>query len=152
MDDIQPGSKHKIHEAHASASSDVREHVFVQGYEQSHWHTTRFFKSKYLSMAKEWDSSLTKNNGYHSNPPFFLSAFQGLWSQWRSPIDKRALHHKWHCKSEGLWTVKVGGLGSLTLQLAAYGTPEAVGTAIYLVLFCLGLLLLLGFFGGGGQG
>lgn len=33
-------------------------------------------------------------------------------------------------------------MGTLALQLPAYGKPEATGTAIYLVLLCLSLLLL----------
>jgi hypothetical protein len=70
----QPGSKHKmIHGAHASASSEAREHVSMPGCEQSHRHTTRFFKGKYLSTAKEWSSFLTKNNGHHSTSLFSLS-------------------------------------------------------------------------------
>lgn len=109
MDSMQPGSKHEIHRAHASAPLEVREHVFVQGYEQSHRHTTRFFKGKYLSTVKGWDSSLTKNNGHHSNPPFFLSGFRcTMISMEIPPKSKRVLHHKGPCKSRGLWTVKDG--------------------------------------------
>lgn len=73
-DNTQPGSKHKMTlGAHASAPSEASEHVFVRGYEQSHRHIIRFFKSKYLSTAKEWDPFLTKNNGHHSKSSFFLS-------------------------------------------------------------------------------
>lgn len=44
-----------------------REGLCLCGCEQSRWHTSRFFKSKYLSTTKGQEFFLTENDAHHLN-------------------------------------------------------------------------------------
>jgi hypothetical protein len=86
-------------------------------------------------------------------PPYSPSlVLSELWSQWRSPMNKRGWHHKWHCKSEGLWTVKrwvVWGSGPCSFFLPA--EHLRLETQQFIWSWKQVTCSILGFFWGGGN-